>query len=72
LVPHTALTFTTTRLCRAPTLMFGWLPRPQAIPVRNTYTQGGGVPHLIALYQDRRQGKRLALSYAMANGGGKD
>jgi ketol-acid reductoisomerase len=32
-------------------------PRPQAIPVRNTYTQGGGVPHLIALYQDRRQGK---------------
>jgi ketol-acid reductoisomerase len=40
--------------------------------VRNTYTQGGGVPHLIAVHQDKSgKARDLALSYAMANGGGK-
>ncbi len=40
--------------------------------VRSTYTQGGGVPSLIALYQDATgQAKELALSYASANGGGR-
>ena len=38
--------------------------------VRSTYLQGGGVPSLIAIYQDK-SGKAhdLALSYAAANGG---
>ena len=38
--------------------------------VRSTYTQGGGVPSLIAVHQDA-SGKalNLALSYAAANGG---
>jgi ketol-acid reductoisomerase len=40
--------------------------------VRSTYTQGGGVPTLIAVYQDASgQAKNLALSYASANGGGR-
>ncbi|NKB38858.1 MAG: ketol-acid reductoisomerase [Gammaproteobacteria bacterium] len=40
--------------------------------VRSTYTQGGGVPSLIAVHQDASgQGKELALSYASANGGGR-
>ncbi len=40
--------------------------------VRSTYEQGGGVPSLIALYQDASgQAKELALSYASANGGGR-
>ena len=38
--------------------------------VRSTYTQGGGVPSLIALYQDRSgRARDIALSYAAANGG---
>ena len=38
--------------------------------VRSTYTQGGGVPSLIAVYQDvSGQARDLALSYACANGG---
>ena len=38
--------------------------------VRSTYTQGGGVPSLIAVYQDRsRKARDIALSYAAANGG---
>ncbi|MGB8338466.1 MAG: ketol-acid reductoisomerase [Burkholderiales bacterium] len=38
--------------------------------VRSTYTQGGGVPSLIAVYQDKSgKAKDLALSYAAANGG---
>ncbi|HXF66418.1 MAG TPA: ketol-acid reductoisomerase [Burkholderiales bacterium] len=37
--------------------------------VRSTYTQGGGVPSLIAVYQDASQQARdLALSYAAAIG----
>ncbi|HKK16108.1 MAG TPA: ketol-acid reductoisomerase [Gammaproteobacteria bacterium] len=40
--------------------------------VRSTYTQGGGVPSLIAVYQDASGSAReLALSYASANGGGR-
>ena len=40
--------------------------------VRSTYTQGGGVPSLIAVYQDATgRAKELALSYASANGGGR-
>ena len=40
--------------------------------VRSTYTQGGGVPSLIAVAQDATgQAKAIALSYASANGGGR-
>ncbi len=51
-----------------------WMVAPKAPghTVRNTYTQGGGVPHLVAVHQDRSgKARELALSYAMANGGGK-
>ena len=38
--------------------------------VRRTYTEGGGVPSLIAVHQDATgQAHALALSYANANGG---
>lgn len=38
--------------------------------VRSTYTQGGGVPSLIAVHQDKSgRARDLALSYAAANGG---
>src|SRR5881398_3243011 len=47
-------------------------PKAPGHTVRNTYTQGGGVPHLVAVYQDQSGAARdIALSYAMANGGGK-
>ena len=40
--------------------------------VRSTYQQGGGVPSLIAVYQDASgQAKDIALSYASANGGAR-
>lgn len=40
--------------------------------VRSTYTQGGGVPSLIAVHQDvSGKARDLALSYAAANGGTK-
>jgi ketol-acid reductoisomerase len=40
--------------------------------VRSTFTQGGGVPSLIAVYQDvSKKAKQIALSYAAANGGTK-
>ncbi len=40
--------------------------------VRSTYSQGGGVPSLIAIHQDASgQAKNVALSYASANGGGR-
>ncbi|WP_298234882.1 ketol-acid reductoisomerase [uncultured Azohydromonas sp.] len=51
-----------------------WMVAPKAPghTVRYTYTQGGGVPHLIAVYQDKTgRARDLALSYAAANGGGK-
>ncbi|MFP4682206.1 MAG: ketol-acid reductoisomerase [Ectothiorhodospira sp.] len=40
--------------------------------VRSTYTQGGGVPSLIAVHQDASgHAREVALSYASANGGGR-
>jgi ketol-acid reductoisomerase len=51
-----------------------WMVAPKAPghTVRNTYTQGGGVPHLVAIHQDKSgKARAMALSYAMANGGGK-
>lgn len=51
-----------------------WMVAPKAPghTVRNTYTQGGGVPHLVAVHQDKSgKARNLALSYAAANGGGK-
>src|SRR5438270_2742632 len=51
-----------------------WMVAPKAPghTVRNTYTQGGGVPHLVAVHADKTgRARDLALSYAMANGGGK-
>ncbi|GIX51716.1 ketol-acid reductoisomerase [Sphaerotilus sulfidivorans] len=51
-----------------------WMVAPKAPghTVRGTYVQGGGVPHLIAVYQDKTgRARDLALSYASANGGGK-
>ncbi|MCG5511737.1 ketol-acid reductoisomerase [Ectothiorhodospira shaposhnikovii] len=40
--------------------------------VRSTYKQGGGVPSLIAVYQDASgRARDIALSYASANGGGR-
>ena len=47
-------------------------PKAPGHTVRNTYKQGGGVPHLVAVYQDKSGSARdVALSYASANGGGK-
>jgi ketol-acid reductoisomerase len=51
-----------------------WMVAPKAPghTVRSTYAQGGGVPHLVAVHQDQSgKARDLALSYAMANGGGK-
>ena len=40
--------------------------------VRSTYKEGGGVPTLIAVYQDASgSAQQTALSYASANGGGR-
>ena len=47
-------------------------PKGPGHTVRSTYTQGGGVPSLIAIHQDASgQAKAIALSYASANGGGR-
>jgi ketol-acid reductoisomerase len=47
-------------------------PKGPGHTVRSTYTQGGGVPSLIAIHQDASgQAKQIALSYASANGGGR-
>ncbi|WP_397474284.1 ketol-acid reductoisomerase [Pusillimonas sp.] len=47
-------------------------PKAPGHTVRGTYSQGGGVPHLIAVHQDvSGKARDLALSYAMANGGGR-
>ena len=51
-----------------------WMVAPKAPghTVRSTYTQGGGVPHLIAIHADKSgKARDVALSYAAANGGGK-
>ncbi len=47
-------------------------PKAPGHTVRGTYAQGGGVPHLIAVHQDKTGSDRdVALSYAAANGGGR-
>ncbi|MDQ0140335.1 MAG: ketol-acid reductoisomerase [Cupriavidus sp.] len=47
-------------------------PKAPGHTVRATYTQGGGVPHLIAVHQNKSGAARdIALSYATANGGGR-
>ncbi|MDK2126326.1 ketol-acid reductoisomerase [Parachitinimonas caeni] len=47
-------------------------PKGPGHTVRSTYKQGGGVPSLIAVYQDKSGSARdIALSYAAANGGTK-
>ncbi len=51
-----------------------WMVAPKAPghTVRGTYAQGGGVPHLVAVHQDKSgRSLQMALSYSMANGGGK-
>jgi ketol-acid reductoisomerase len=47
-------------------------PKGPGHTVRSTYTQGGGVPSLIAIHQNATgNAKAIALSYASANGGGR-
>ncbi|MCK9468552.1 MAG: ketol-acid reductoisomerase [Porticoccaceae bacterium] len=47
-------------------------PKGPGHTVRSTYLEGGGVPTLIAVYQDTSgRAKDVALSYASANGGGR-
>jgi ketol-acid reductoisomerase len=47
-------------------------PKGPGHTVRSEYVKGGGVPTLIAVYQDKTgKAKDIALSYAAANGGTK-
>jgi ketol-acid reductoisomerase len=47
-------------------------PKGPGHTVRATYTQGGGVPSLIAVYQNATgMAKDIAMAYASANGGGR-
>src|SRR5438309_1522701 len=47
-------------------------PKAPGHTVRGTYTQGGGVPMLIAVHQNpSKKARDIALSYAAAIGGGK-
>ena len=50
-------------------------PKGPGHTVRSTYVNGGGVPSLIAIFEDATSGefsaKEIALSYAKANGGTK-
>ncbi len=47
-------------------------PKGPGHTVRSEYLKGGGVPTLIAVYQDKSgKARDVALSYASANGGGK-
>ncbi|MCX7897974.1 MAG: ketol-acid reductoisomerase [Rhodocyclaceae bacterium] len=47
-------------------------PKGPGHTVRSEYLRGGGVPSLIAVYQDvSGKARDIALSYAAANGGGK-
>ncbi len=47
-------------------------PKGPGHTVRSTYLQGGGVPSLIAVYQDKSgKAKDIALAYAAANGGAR-
>ncbi|HEY5790938.1 MAG TPA: ketol-acid reductoisomerase [Gammaproteobacteria bacterium] len=57
---------------RADLDVFMIAPKGPGHLVRSTYTQGGGVPSLIAVHQDASgRAKETALSYASANGGGR-
>ncbi|CBL43930.1 Ketol-acid reductoisomerase [gamma proteobacterium HdN1] len=47
-------------------------PKGPGHTVRGTYLEGGGVPSLIAVYQNATgRAREIALSYASANGGGR-
>ena len=47
-------------------------PKAPGHTVRNEFVQGGGIPDLIAIYQDASgQAKQVALSYAIGVGGGR-
>ncbi len=47
-------------------------PKGPGHTVRGTYLEGGGVPSLIAIYQNATgRARDIALSYASANGGGR-
>ncbi len=47
-------------------------PKGPGHTVRSTYLQGGGVPSLIAVHQDKSgKAKEIALAYAAANGGAR-
>jgi len=47
-------------------------PKAPGHTVRNEFKKGGGIPDLIAVYQDyTKKAKELALSYASAIGGGR-
>jgi len=47
-------------------------PKAPGHTVRNEFTKGGGIPDLIAIFQDASsQAKSIALSYASAIGGGR-
>ena len=47
-------------------------PKAPGHTVRSEFTKGGGIPDLIAIYQDASgQAKQLALSYAAGVGGGR-
>ncbi len=51
-----------------------WMVAPKAPghTVRRTYTEGSGVPQLIAIYADKSgKARDVAMSYAAANGAGK-
>jgi len=57
---------------RADVDVFMVAPKGPGHLVRSTYTQGGGVPSLIAVAQDASgKAKEIALAYASANGGGR-
>jgi ketol-acid reductoisomerase len=57
---------------RADTDVFMVAPKGPGHLVRSTFTQGGGVPCLIAIQQNASQNAReIALSYASAIGGGR-
>jgi len=47
-------------------------PKAPGHTVRNEFTKGGGIPDLIAIFQDASgKAKKIALSYASAIGGGR-
>ncbi len=51
-----------------------WMVAPKAPghTVRRTYTEGSGVPQLVAIYADKSgKARDVAMSYAAANGAGK-